>query len=258
MIKYWDLDSEVKRLVFVSDLHLFSSRCNASEHAELITRSIEDADLCVWGGDLFDFRWSRMRTENASVTRAIDWLDEWYQRFPSKRFMYLDGNHDAHGPFKRSLAEWANRRDRFECGMDCVRIENVVLLHGDVIEGKGNLDAFVDYRGRWENKPVASRVASSVYDMAVAARVHKAAAMAAHRRRATCIRLLRWLHQQPADAIEGVNRIVFGHTHEPYVKMVDGVLLFNPGSALPGHGLQPSVGILDISEHSISGKFAYL
>jgi putative phosphoesterase len=57
---------------------------------------------------------------------------------------------------------------------------------------------------------------------------------------------------------EEVHAIVFGHTHQPYVKILDGVLLFNPGSALPGPGQRPSVGILEISEHSISGKFAYL
>jgi UDP-2,3-diacylglucosamine hydrolase len=233
MITQWSTEQDLKRLSFISDLHLFSDRCNASEHAELITRTIDDTDLCVWGGDLFDFRWSRMGSERASVSRAIGWLEDWYERFPSKQFIYLDGNHDAHGPFRQALAEWARRRDRFDCGMDCVRIDNVLLLHGDVIEGKGNLDAFADYRGRWENKPVASNVASSVYDMAVAARVHKAAAMAAHRRRATCIRLLRWMHQQPADATDGIRRIVFGHTH----RRIDGyrvgdIEFFNGGATI--------------------------
>lgn len=57
---------------------------------------------------------------------------------------------------------------------------------------------------------------------------------------------------------EQVDAIVFGHTHQPYVKMHDGVLLFNPGSALPGLGRQPSVGILDVGAHSISGKIVYL
>ena len=46
----------IRRLTFVSDLHLFSSRSNASEHHDLIGRAIDQSDLCVWGGDLFDFR----------------------------------------------------------------------------------------------------------------------------------------------------------------------------------------------------------
>jgi putative phosphoesterase len=55
-----------------------------------------------------------------------------------------------------------------------------------------------------------------------------------------------------------VHAIVFGHTHRPYVKLHDGILLFNPGAALPGPGRTPSAGILDVGERSITGKIAYL
>jgi UDP-2,3-diacylglucosamine pyrophosphatase LpxH len=61
MIKHWHIDDSVKRLTFISDLHLFSNRCNASEHVDLMARAIDESELCVWGGDLFDFRWSRLR-----------------------------------------------------------------------------------------------------------------------------------------------------------------------------------------------------
>jgi putative phosphoesterase len=57
---------------------------------------------------------------------------------------------------------------------------------------------------------------------------------------------------------EEVDAIVFGHTHQPYVKMEQGVLLFNPGAALPVHGQHPSVGILDIGELTITGRIVYL
>ncbi len=59
-------------------------------------------------------------------------------------------------------------------------------------------------------------------------------------------------------AEEGVHAVIFGHTHQPYVKMYGGVLLFNPGSALPGEGRHPSVGILNMGERSITGKIVYL
>lgn len=55
-----------------------------------------------------------------------------------------------------------------------------------------------------------------------------------------------------------VHAIIFGHTHEPYVKMHRGVLLFNPGAALPGGDGRPTVGILDVGERSITGKILYL
>lgn len=53
---------------------------------------------------------------------------------------------------------------------------------------------------------------------------------------------------------EAVDAIVFGHTHQPYVKMHKGVLLFNPGAALPGVDRQASAGILDVEERNITGK----
>lgn len=233
MIESWPADQSVGRLTFISDLHLFSNRCNASEHHDLIERSIEQSDLCVWGGDLFDFRWSRLSGEHQSVTQAIEWLDQWYDRFPTTDFVFLDGNHDAHGAFSRELSRWSEQRPRFQCGLDCLRVHDTLLLHGDVIEGRGNADAFAEYRGRWQDKKVAGRMANHIYDVAVAARVHKAAALAAHRRRATCIRLVRWMHQQPNESTEGVRRVVFGHTHRRIRGYrIQGIEFHNGGAAI--------------------------
>ncbi len=233
MIESWTREQSVQRLSFISDLHLFSNRCNVSEHQDLIEHSIENCDLCVWGGDLFDFRWSRVGSESKSVGRALEWLEEWYEAFPDTEFVYLDGNHDAHAAFARELVKWSDERSRFQCGLDCVRVHDTLLLHGDVIEGKGCADKFAEYRGRWQDKPVASQIASNFYDVAIAARVHKAAALAAHRRRATCIRLLHWMNSQPEKATEGVSRIVFGHTHrriEGY--RLRGIEFYNGGAAI--------------------------
>lgn len=233
MIQSFPGDRQVGKLTFISDLHLFSNRCNASEHQDLIERSIRQSELCIWGGDLFDFRWSRLDNESQSVARAIDWLDQWYERFPQTNFVFLDGNHDAHLAFSRELTRWSNDRRRFQCGLDCIRVHDTLLLHGDVIEGRGNADAFSDYRGRWQDKKVAGRMANHFYDVAVAARVHKAAAMAAHRRRSTCIRLIRWMHQQPSAATAGIRRIVFGHTHRRISGYrVSGIEFYNGGAAI--------------------------
>lgn len=57
---------------------------------------------------------------------------------------------------------------------------------------------------------------------------------------------------------EDVQAIVFGHTHQPYVTVHGGVRIVNPGSALPGAGRRPSVGILDVGKHSIAGRIVYL
>lgn len=46
---------------------------------------------------------------------------------------------------------------------------------------------------------------------------------------------------------EKVDCIVFGHTHFPMVEKVNGILLFNPGSAFDGrYGYKSSIGYLEI------------
>jgi putative phosphoesterase len=57
---------------------------------------------------------------------------------------------------------------------------------------------------------------------------------------------------------EDVHAIVYGHTHQPTVMMHEGILLFNPGAALPGAGRHPSVGILDVGKRSLTGKIVHL
>ncbi|TWU48755.1 hypothetical protein Poly51_46580 [Rubripirellula tenax] len=204
---------ENQRVTFVSDLHWLSGRSNADTHHGRIERVIDDADICIWGGDLFDFRWSRVGDDDASVATALQWLDRWYRMFPKKHFVYLNGNHDSHLAFHDALVQWSSVRDRFTSDLECVRIGDTLWLHGDVIEGDGTADAFTRYRHKWHDKPVAGKLANRVYDVAVHARVHRAAAIAGHRKRNTCRRLIRWMNRQPTEQTIGIKRVVFGHTH---------------------------------------------
>ena len=57
---------------------------------------------------------------------------------------------------------------------------------------------------------------------------------------------------------KGVDAIVFGHTHQPYVNTLNGVFLFNPGSAAPIGNNRPSVGLMNVESNSISGRIIYL
>ncbi|MBI5300848.1 MAG: metallophosphoesterase family protein [Chloroflexi bacterium] len=59
---------------------------------------------------------------------------------------------------------------------------------------------------------------------------------------------------------DNVDAIIFGHTHEPYIKMHGGVLLFNPGSvARPTNAnSRGTVGILEITPFAIKGRIVPL
>lgn len=66
------------------------------------------------------------------------------------------------------------------------------------------------------------------------------------------------LYQYVLSQFEDVDCIVFGYTHQPYVKVRNGVLLFNPGAVAPTRGVRASVGLLDIGKRAITGKIIYL
>ncbi|TWT74253.1 metallophosphoesterase [Allorhodopirellula solitaria] len=221
-------------VAFISDLHLLSSRCSYPDHRLAIRQAIESADLCVWGGDLFDFCWSCRGDGPTSRRLAIEWLDDWKREFPEKTFVYLTGNHDAQPEFQAALADWAGNAQRaypiaqkqptlaiepsaVYVGLDAIRIGNCLLVHGDVIEAGGVHAGLADYRSRWQHertgKPQPPAIRNGLYNVAVNARLHLATAGVAHRRKNVCLRLLHWMHRQPDWVGEGVHRIAFGHTH---------------------------------------------
>ncbi len=50
--------------------------------------------------------------------------------------------------------------------------------------------------------------------------------------------------------------IVYGHSHVPFWGMIDGVRMFNPGSAANGaHGGRGSVGMIEIDDSGIQTRF---
>ncbi len=225
---------------FISDLHLLSSRCSYDDHEAAIRHAVESAEVCVWGGDLFDFCWSCEGDGPTSRKLAIDWLDRWKCEYPEKTFVYLTGNHDAQPEFQAALSQWArdNGQPKFpspqspqppqppqlsiepsilHVGLDAVRIGDCLLVHGDVIEAGGIDSGLAAYRSRWhhERRGIARppAVRNSLYNVAVHARVHLATAGVAHRRKNVCLRLVRWMNGQPDWVGDGVRRIIFGHTH---------------------------------------------
>lgn len=53
--------------------------------------------------------------------------------------------------------------------------------------------------------------------------------------------------------------IVFGHSHRPYCECHEGILLFNPGSAVdPRWGRHPSCGLFYVETAGLRGEIIYL
>lgn len=245
----WPAENLPQQLAFVSDLHLFSARSTAEQHFEAMIHAAQRAEMVVLGGDLFDIRWSRVGCQRQTIAAAIDWLDRFIHCAGPRQFVYLFGNHDSDPELRERLADWASSRDDVTIAGDWLRVNDIVLLHGDAIEGRGDIAALDVYRHRWSMKPQATLTQSRAYDAAVSLRAHRLAAVFAHRRRRTFQRLLTYLQAHQIGPETGIRRVVYGHTHR-YIpgKSFGGVRFYNPGATVRGVPFQPL--LLPTHDHS--------
>ena len=57
---------------------------------------------------------------------------------------------------------------------------------------------------------------------------------------------------------DGVHCVVFGHSHQPMNQVVEGILMFNPGSCTqPRSAPHPSCGLLHIEGEEMRGEILY-
>ncbi len=246
-MRCWPEDQVPGRITFISDLHLFSARTTAAKHEAEMIELAKQSDMIVFGGDLFDFRWSRIGNALHTANSAISWLQHFMARCgrqepQARQFVFLFGNHDGDRELRCALDEFACSESGFSIAGDLLRVGDVAFLHGDAIEGDGSLAGFEDYRARWADKRQANRAQSTAYDAAVALRVHRVAAAMAHRRNRTFQRLLNYLNEHHCGPREGVKRVVFGHTHRFLPgRPFGGVLFYNPGATVRGVPFHPIV-----------------
>ncbi len=67
------------------------------------------------------------------------------------------------------------------------------------------------------------------------------------------------IEKRVLSEFKDVDCIVFGHTHYPFVGMVDNILLFNPGSAFDGrYGFSSSIGFIEVDGKNIKTRLKEL
>ncbi len=66
------------------------------------------------------------------------------------------------------------------------------------------------------------------------------------------------LEEKLAKRYPSVDAVLFGHTHEPCVKHMNGVLLLNPGQTFASFLVPASVGILIVDGGELSGEIVTL
>lgn len=230
--------TEMSRICFVSDLHMFADRSNAAAHIPAIRKAAEECELCVLGGDIFDFRWSTLPSREATAQAAIEWLEEIVEGCPSTEFRLLLGNHDHAEPLLERLPGLFDKHDRFHWHCYYLRVGDAIFLHGDAAD--------VPHRSiRRNNGCQATRLAQRrdrsvhhgrrrkhaashrVYQTFIKTRLHRLVPRVAYPTKRVARRLAAYLDGLNHGAADGVRDVFFGHTHLPVRDYIHAGLRFH-------------------------------
>lgn len=220
---------------YLSDLHMFSRRSQHGRYARAIPEAIAESQLCVLGGDIFDFRWTTLSGVEETVERGIGWLVSLIEANPSCDIHYVLGNHDHTEPLMDRLQELSVRYETFEWHRYYFRCDDKFFLHGDVTDWAMDHDELVRRRSIDTDRK-KHRASHYAYDLAIHARLHTIPAYVWHSPRQSAARILHYVDTLGGGHRTDLRHIYFGHTHRAFSDFACEDLLFHNGGA-PIRGL---------------------
>jgi len=151
---------------------------------------------------------------------------------PECQFHFVMGNHDHHDEFEVELCRLADSRENLDWHPFYLRRGNAVFLHGDVADGNfRDQERLLRSRRRWAKSTTKKPWQHSLYDLAINARLHKAAASVVYHRRRVTRRILKYLDHIDHGPESGVEHVYFGHTHVAMNGYRRGGVRFHNGGA---------------------------
>jgi UDP-2,3-diacylglucosamine hydrolase len=225
---------------FVSDLHLFSRRSSGLERWTQWWSEAEQADVLVLGGDIFDFRWSRLHTFRDTLRAARKWLEELLAEHTHGRVVYLLGNHDCSSDFQEILNDIAQEFTRFSWASEVWQLGDCVFLHGDILDAGTDARDLQSYRAQFEESIPRGKVANALYDIVVGSHIHRVPPRIRHRPKTVCKKLTAYLSQSAGCDLSNVKQVYFGHTHVPMQGYeYNAMRFYNAGSGVRHMGFSP-------------------
>lgn len=197
---------------FFSDLHLFANRSRGARHLDAIREVANRSQLCVLGGDIFDFKWSTLPSGNHTVDAAVAWLRDLSASVPHCRMHFLLGNHDYHPGLIEQLPRLAQELPNFEWERFFLRQGNVMFLHGDVADRKMTAQLLEQRRLKFCHEPRGA-AHHRAYDLIVNTHVHAVLPRAVYPKRIVARRILSYLENIGHGPETGLQHVYFGHTH---------------------------------------------
>ncbi len=227
--------TSLKTVYTASDLHMFCKRSEAPRHMDMLYDAAQNADVFVLNGDIFDFRWSTLKSTNDTVDKALTWLDDFINRVPGCKVHYVLGNHDSVKSFTDALGVYAREKDNLLWHPYYVRLKDTIFLHGDVAQKKMDAEDLTRFREGWYFDKKKGKWMNRIYDAAFLMKVHKGIHKVAFPNRITVERVRHYLDQIGEGPDSGTSTVYFGHTHVAMSDYEhDGVLYHNTGAPLKG------------------------
>ncbi|GAA5480715.1 hypothetical protein Hhel01_04244 [Haloferula helveola] len=224
----------------VSDLHLFARRSRGDRLFAEFEAEAGDIDSLVLNGDTFDFRWSQLPSESATVDAALEWLTSLLERQPRWDVHFVLGNHDCVISFHEGLERLAGDHPRLHCHEHRLRLGELLFLHGDCANQKMDARKLARFRKSWSRDHQRGPTAARLYDVADALGLSHRFHDLYFRQAITTARVAHHLDQVTPGWTEEIRHCYFGHTHRPFRDLVHrGVLFSNTGSAIRNMGFQP-------------------
>ncbi|MBI2424046.1 MAG: metallophosphoesterase [Candidatus Hydrogenedentes bacterium] len=219
----------------VSDLHMFCRRSEWNHYLEQLDRAAADADLFVFNGDTFDFKWTTLESIDHTVEQAVEFLRSFsYRHAPCQVHVNL-GNHDHVQKFMDALDRLSRELGNLSWHPYYLRVGSTLFLHGDVANRKMNHRDLERYRASWLHHKKQGRIRNQIYDVAFGAKAHVAISRLAFPHKRTLRRVAAYLDDIGHSAGDGVSRVFFGHTHVPVSGATyNGVTYHNGGAPMKG------------------------
>lgn len=224
----------MKRAYVVSDLHMFCRRSDWHKFLPEMHGAAADADLFVFNGDTFDFKWSTSGVEE-TVKLAGAFLEGFCKKHPKCQFHVNLGNHDHVPELMQVLESLSNRLKNLTWHPYYLRVENTVFLHGDVANWKMRHKHLERYRRSWSRPKKQGKIKNTFYDTIFRAGAHVTIAKMAFPHERTLSRVQHYLQDIGHGPGSGVEHVYFGHTHVPVQGYeFGGQIYYNGGASLQG------------------------
>ncbi len=238
-----------RRGLVVSDLHLFAKRSIGFDRIAALNKDLKELDVLVLNGDIFDFKWSVVGDERATLISVLEWLRKLTADYARCAVHFVLGNHDCIPALKAGLTDLAAKEPRFYWHEFALRLGPKLFFHGDCVHRRMNHHGLLRYRDAWQVNRQPSSLRTSAYRCIDKLRITHFVHERQFPRRKTIERAAYYLDDAHPGWREKTSDCYFGHTHLPFSDCEhEGVIYHNTGSAIVAMEFNPVFFKFDAEE----------